>query len=129
MIVLKSKDNFSKAKKRLGKLLDTDITQILMKYGERGVQMLKDATPVRTGKTAESWYYEIIKGERQNTVSLSFLNSNINDGVNIAILIQYGHGTKLGKYVEGIDYINPVIDELYKEMAKDISAQIISKSL
>ena len=88
----------------------------LDKYGREGVAALSSATPVDTGKTANSWYYKI---ERQNgSVSINFLNSNINEGVPIAIILQYGHATSTGGWVEGRDYINPAIRPLFDSIAE-----------
>jgi len=96
---------------------------ILNEYGRKGVEALKAATPRDTGLTAESWYYEIQRGE--GLIRLSFNNSNTNQGIPIAILIQYGHVTKNGGFVEGIDYINPalrpVFDELAEKLWKEVS--------
>ena len=78
---------------------------------------LSSATPVRTGLTANSWYYEI---EHQNgSVSITFNNSNVNKGVPIAIILQYGHGTRNGGWVQGRDYINPAIQPVFDRIAKE----------
>lgn len=83
-------------------------------YGKRGVEALSAATPVDSGETASSWYYKI---ERTDTsITLKFLNSNVNDGVPIAIILQYGHGTGTGGWVAGYDYINPAIQPIFDEM-------------
>lgn len=90
---------------------------ILDRYGKMGVEALQNATPVDTGLTASSWSYEIQNdGER---VSLSFHNSNINNYVNIAIILQYGHGTGTGGWVEGRDYINPAIQPIFDQLAEE----------
>lgn len=86
-------------------------------YGREGVAALKSATPVDTGLTADSWYYTI---ERQNgKVKLNFHNSNINNGVPIAIILQYGHATNNGGWVEGVDYINPALKPIFDKLAQD----------
>ena len=83
-------------------------------YGKRGVEALSAATPVDSGETASSWYYKI---ERTDTsITLKFLNSNVNDGVPIAIILQYGHGTGTGGWIAGYDYINPAIQSIFDEM-------------
>lgn len=100
------------------------IRPILEKYGQKGVEALAEATPKATGKTAASWSYEI-KMEKTGAV-LSWKNANIVDGVPIAVILQYGHGTRNGGYVQGVDYINPAMkpvfdairDELWKEVTK-----------
>ena len=117
MIRLKQKGDFSRTEhyfKRIGKAAKTFDVE---KYGERGVRALSKATPVATGKTASSWYYEITN--ENGIMKLSFCNSNIQNGVPIAIILQYGHATNHGGYVQGRDYINPAIQPLFDEMAKD----------
>lgn len=94
----------------------------LDKYGEMGVQALSEATPVDTGKTAASWYYTV--KETPTGFTITFNNSNIVDGYPIAILLQYGHGTRSGAYVEGIDYINPALDKVFKEIAHDAFLEV-----
>ena len=76
------------------------------------------ATPARTGKTASSWSYEIIKAD--NKYELTFNNANVNRGENIAILIQYGHGTATGGYVPPTDYINPALSDIFKSLGEEI---------
>lgn len=116
------KNTFNFLKKVPGKL---SLDSILNMYGHKGVEALKNATPVATGKTSESWYYEIEKGK--DYVRLNFNNSNVVDGNNIAILIQYGHGTKNGGYVVGRDYINPALKPIFDELA-DSAWKEINKS-
>ena len=88
----------------------------LDKYGSKGVAALKEATPKDTGLTANSWSYNITRSK--NSVIISFENNNINDGVPIAIILQYGHGTRNGGWVEGYDYINPAVRPIFDELAK-----------
>ena len=117
MIRFKQKGDFSKAThyfKKIGKA--AKITD-LDKYGKRGVEALSKATPIDTGNTANSWYYEIIK--ENGSTRISFCNSNIQNGVPIAIILQYGHGTNNGGWVQGRDYINPAIQPIFDEMATD----------
>lgn len=118
--------DFNKIEKFLKKAIKiqklTDV--ILRKYGERGVTALTNLTPKDTGKTAASWSYEIL--HEGNTSRLIWKNSNIVNGQVIALLIQYGHGTRQGAYVEGIDYINPAIASIFTNMAKDIWKEVIS---
>lgn len=100
-------------------------TAILEKYGKIGVEALRSMTPVDTGETANAWYYTI--EEDGPDVVLSWSNRNINDGCNIAILLQYGHGTKSGTYVQGLDYINPalrpIFEEIYRGICEEVSSQ------
>lgn len=117
MITFRSKGDFSRATKFFEKIREAAKIGVLDKYGKAGVAALSSATPVESGKTASSWYYEI---ERQNgSVSINFLNSNVNKGVPIAIILQYGHGTGTGGWVEGRDYINPAIQPIFDQIAED----------
>ena len=118
MISFRSKGDFSKATRYFEQLSKiSNLEQVLSKYGQMGVSALASATPTDTGLTASSWYYEI---EHQNGgVTLSFKNSNVNKGVNIAVIIQYGHGTGTGGWVEGRDYINPAIQPVFDKIAED----------
>lgn len=94
-------------------------------FGQRGVEALMAATPIRTGTTALSWSYEIVEDEIDDTVSIVFKNSNVSEGFPVALLIQYGHGTKSGTYVQGIDYINPALEPIFDDMAKKAWAEVI----
>lgn len=117
MIRFKQKGDFSKLTSYLEKAKETVKLGNLDKFGREGVAALASATPVDTGLTASSWDYKI---ERQaGIVSISFLNSNIQNGVPIAILLQYGHGTGNGGWVQGRDYINPAIQPIFDKIAND----------
>lgn len=109
------KGGFSKTTKHLEKLKNLNIRRLLDQYGRAGVAALSSATPVDTGLTAASWYYKIEVGA--NTTSLIFCNSNVVKGVPIAIILQYGHGTRNGGYVQGRDYINPAIQPVFDSLA------------
>lgn len=89
----------------------------LDKFGEQGVRALAEATPKDTGATADSWYYKIVNDGK--SYAIQWLNSNVNEGVPIAIILQYGHATGTGGYVEGIDYINPAIQPIFERIARD----------
>lgn len=89
----------------------------LDKYGEEGVKALASATPVDTGLTAKSWYYKI--NRTKYSITISFHNSNIQNGVPIAIILHYGHGTNNGGWVEGRDYINPAIQPIFDKIVKN----------
>lgn len=117
MITFRHKGDFSKTTRFLDKLSRAVYFGKLEKYGREGVEALASATPRDSGKTAESWYYEIQKG--RSSVSISFHNSNIQNGIPIAIILQYGHGTGTGGYVEGRDYINPAIAPIFDKMADE----------
>ena len=97
----------------------------LDEYGRKGVEALRAATPVDTGMTANSWYYTIER--TRNSVSLSFYNSNVHNGVPIAIILQTGHATRDGGWVEGIDYINPSIRPLFEELANNMWKEVIRR--
>ena len=115
MISFRQKGDFSKVTKFLEKAKESVHLGILDKYGREGVAALSSATPVDTGLTAKSWYYTI---ENKNGVAtLSFNNSNIQNGVPIAIILQYGHATRNGGWVEGRDYINPAIQPIFDGIA------------
>lgn len=122
MILLKQKGNFEKTTKNLEKMRKADYIRILERYGREGVAALSAATPKDSGLTAESWSYEV----RINKYSYTLLwkNSHRVDGVPIAILIQYGHGTRNGGYVEGYDYINPTMKPIFDKMLAEILREV-----
>lgn len=101
-----------------------DLYKKLDELGQRGVEALSAATPKRTGRTAASWGYEIKKGRGHAT--LAWTNSNFNDGEQIAVLIQYGHGTGRGTYVQGVDYINPAMRNVFQEIADEIWEEVVN---
>ena len=117
MIKIRQKGDFSKVTKYFEKLKATDRRRILEKYGKDGVAALASATPIESGRTAASWYYTI--ENKQGSSSISFHNSNIQNGVPIAIILQYGHGTRNGGWVEGRDYINPALQPVFDRIAED----------
>lgn len=117
MISFKHKGNFSKFTRFLERAKEVVHLGELDKYGREGVSALSSATPKDSGLTAESWYYEI--ENKNGRATITFNNSNINDGVPIAIILQYGHGTGTGGWVEGRDYINPAIQPLFDKIAND----------
>lgn len=116
-IGFKHKGDFSKTMKYFERVKEASRVEILEKYGKLGVSALASATPVRTGLTATSWYYKI---ERSGSrISLIFLNSNVNNGVQIAVILQTGHGTGTGGYVMGRDYINPAIQPVFDDIVEN----------
>ncbi len=115
MFGLRSRGDFKRTEKFLKKSLGKDYVSILSSYGQRGVDALSSATPRKTGKTASSWRYEIKQSDGK--ISVVWSNSNINKRVNIAVILQYGHGTRQGGYVSGRDYINPALRPIFDEMA------------
>lgn len=114
MITFTNKGDFSKTSKFLTSLKGLHFND-LDKYGQQGVTALSNATPVDSGETANSWYYKIetVKGK----TTLSWFNSSKEDGVPIAVILQYGHATKNGGWVEGRDYINPAIRPIFDKIA------------
>ena len=117
MISFRQKGDFSKATSFFEKLKEELYLGDLDKYGREGVAALASATPVDSGNTASSWYYEIVN--RKGSASIAFYNSNVNKGVPIAIILQYGHGTRNGGWVQGRDYINPAIQPIFDRIVKD----------
>ena len=117
MIKFRQKGDFSKATKYLEKAKKAAGMKDLSKYGKAGVAALSSATPVDSGLTASSWYYEI--NNQNGRISIDFCNSNINDGVPIAIILQFGHGTGTGGWVQGRDYINPAIQPVFDKIADE----------
>lgn len=117
MITFRHKGDFSKLNSFLERLKEVVNLGELDKYGREGVAALASATPIDSGKTASSWYYEI---EHNNgRASINFYNSNVNQGVPIAIILQYGHGTGTGGWVQGRDYINPAVQPLFDKIADE----------
>lgn len=123
MIRITTKGDFKKTESYLNRLKDTkQILGILNKYGERGVELLRSVTPMDSGRTASSWGYEIESNGDEH--SIVFTNSNVNNGVNIAIILQHGHGTRNGGYVQGRDYINPAIRQTFEEMKAELIREV-----
>lgn len=116
MIAIRQKGDFSRTKKYLSKASKGINMKKLEKYAIEGVNALKSNTPIGTGLTADSWYYTM--ENKDGRVKISFCNSNIQDGVPIAIIIQYGHVTGNGGWVEGVDYINPSLQPVFNKIAK-----------
>ena len=121
-ISFKNKGEFKQTYDFLNKAKNFKINDILSKYGNEGVSLLSKATPIDSGLTANSWTYEI--QNKGNRTTLSWCNTNIQNGVNIAIILQYGHGTGTGGWVSGRDYINPTIRPLFDKMADQIWKEI-----
>ena len=117
MITFRQKGDFSKLTRYLEKVKSVVKLSDLDKYGKEGVAALASATPVDTGLTASSCSYEI--KQKNGSISISFKNSNIQNGVPIAIILQYGHGTRNGGWVQGRDYINPAIQPIFDRIAND----------
>jgi hypothetical protein len=117
MITITQRGSFDNTENFLNRMSKTDIFAVLDKYGQIGVDALSSATPVDTGLTASSWYYEIVR--RHGYYSIRYHNRHLENGVSIAILLQYGHGTREGGYVQGRGYIMPAIQGIFDQMADD----------
>lgn len=117
MISFRQKGDFSEFTRFLEKAKEVIHVGDLDKYGREGVAALASATPVDTGQTANSWYYEI--ENKNGSATITFYNSNIQNGVPIAIILQYGHGTRNGGWVRGRDYINPAIQPIFDKIAEE----------
>lgn len=124
MIKIHHKGDFKKTTRFLNKVKDLEISNILHKYGQLGVEALAEATPVRSGETAGSWKYDI--GKTHGGYAITWSNTHVNKGVNIALILQLGHGTGTGGYVQGIDYINPALTDIFDEIAKSAWEEVIS---
>ena len=118
IIKVKQRGKFRKANIFFDKMLTISQYRNIESYARRGVAALRDATPKDTGLTANSWYYEIKRTD--NGITIEWLNSNTSGEYNVALMIQYGHGTKNGGYVAGIDYINPALKPIFDEIADDV---------
>ena len=117
MITIRQKGDFSKLTRYLERVNKAAKIADLDKYGREGVAALASATPVDSGETANSWFYEI--SHDNGSATITFCNSHINQGVPIAIILQYGHGTGTGGWVEGRDYINPAIQPVFDRIVNE----------
>lgn len=117
MITITQKGSFDNTERYLRRLKTQQLYQVLNKYGNLGVVALSNATPRDSGETAESWYYSI--KIRTGYYSIRWHNRNVKDGIPIAVLIQYGHGTGTGGYVQGRDYIMPAMRPIFDQIAAE----------
>jgi hypothetical protein len=124
MIEFTVSGSWGKTERWLAKLKDEQIFNILDQYGPQGVAALSNATPSETGLTAQSWRYEIVHKKGYHAIHWS--NSNMVDGIPVAIMIQYGHGTGTGGYVQGRDYINPAIRPIFDRILAEIEREVRS---
>ena len=123
MISVTHEGNFSKTTQSLLKMQKLDLDHYLEKFGQAGVEALREATPKDTGLTSECWYYKIEKGADRTTIT--WCNSNVvDDWYNVAVGIQYGHGTASGVYVQGVDYVNPAMRSIFDELAEQIWKEV-----
>jgi hypothetical protein len=125
MITFKHSGNFDKTNKFFRRVISNNYMSILEKYAIQGVNVLSSATPVDSGETARSWAYVITKNK--TGVKITWTNSHIVDGVPIAVILQYGHGTRDGGYVQGRDYINPALRPIFDKLSKELYEEVTSK--
>lgn len=116
--------DFKRVKRLLNVTNSGELQRILSKYGEQGAQALKNSTPIMTGETASSWAYDI--SYRRSAVRIEWYNVNENRGVNIALILQLGHATGTGGWVEGRDYINPAMRPIFDQMINDLWKEVES---
>jgi len=122
MFSFSSKGDYKRTEAFLKMMANGDLFQSLDKYGMKGVNALSKATPVDSGLTANSWKYRVIQDP--NRPGVEWYNTNVQNGTQIAVLIQYGHGTRNGGYVQGRDYINPAIRPVFDQIVADIWKQV-----
>lgn len=125
MAIFKHRGDFSRTEKFLNRARGASYLNILGKYGQAGVDALASATPVDSGKTASCWTYQIEHNE--NSTTIYWTNTNVNDGANIAILLQYGHGTGTGGFVQGRDYITPAMQPIFDKIAQEAWKEVTSE--
>ena len=123
MITFRHRGSLSKTTQLLERAKHAVRLADLDRFGREGVAALASATPVESGHTANSWYYEITYTKSGATIA--FKNSNIQNGVPIAIILQYGHGTGTGGWVEGRDYINPAIQPIFDRLADEAWREVV----
>lgn len=116
MITIESQGEWKLTRNWFDRMTKLDLALIMNQFGKEGVSALAAATPSRSGLTSKSWNYEVAR--KGNNWKITWTNSNVNKGANIAVLIQYGHGTRNGGYVVGRDYINPAIRPVFDKIAQ-----------
>lgn len=120
--VITVKGDFKKTLKFLQKLQNGDFFKVLDSYGKQGVDSLREYTPVDSGGTADSWFYEVEMDADKATIT--WCNSNVNNGQNVVILLEYGHGTRFGGYVSGIDIVDPALEPIFNDMIRTIWREV-----
>lgn len=123
LITFVQKGNFANTYNFLNRASFRNHMDVFHRYGEEGVRALSSYTPKRTGKTASSWNYKVV--QKNGSTSIEWDNTNVIKGVKIAVILQYGHGTRHGGYVGGIDYINPALRPVFEKMANEIWNEIV----
>ena len=122
-ITFRQRGDLSRTRKFLNSVKNVIKFHSIESYAEEGLAALRESTPYDTGNTASSWYYEIERSH--GSVNIVYKNSNIQNGISIAIILQYGHGTGTGGYVEGRDYINPAVRPVFDKLAEDIWEEVV----
>ena len=122
MVKAVHRGSFSKTERFFNFVLRKNYLNIIAEYADKAVESLREATPSDSGKTANSWNYEIEPGH--GTTTVYFTNDNVNNGVNVAVLLIYGHGTNFGGYVEGNDFVSPVIDKIFHDLADTLWKEV-----
>lgn len=125
MISIESRGEFRQTENFLTRIIRGDLSKKLAQFGQEGVSALSQATPLDSGMTASKWGYEIVKTNR--SCSIIWTNDNVVDGVPIAVLIQYGHGTRSGGYIYGRDYINPAIRPVFDKIAETLWKEVTTQ--
>ena len=125
MISVKHKGDFKNVESLLNRITNLRLSRIMERYGQMGVNALSSATPIDSGETANSWDYRIIF--RKNTIRIEWTNSNIAGNVPVAILLQYGHATKSGSFINGIDFINPALKPVFDLIAEEAWKEVTSR--
>lgn len=120
--VITVKGDFKKTLNFLKKLENGDFYKVLESYGKQGVDSLRDYTPVDSGGTADQWFYEVDMNEDRATIT--WCNSNVHDGLNVVVLLEYGHGTRFGGYVEGVDIVDPALEPIFNDMIRKIWKEV-----
>lgn len=118
MITFESSGSFVNVDRFLERMAKEEILSALNQYAELGISALASATPSKSGATANAWSCEVTS--KRNNYTITWSNSNMNDGVNVAVILQYGHGTGTGGYVQGRDYINPAIQPIFDKIADEV---------
>ena len=124
MITFRQHGDFTRTTNFFMRLKNPELYNLILPYAERGVAALSAATPVDTGETSKSWYYAI--SIKKGKTTITFANRNIQNGFKVAILLQYGHGTRFGGYVQGRDYINPALRPVFDQLADEAWKEVIS---
>lgn len=123
MITVKHKGNFNHIERFFNFVLKRDYLNIVDDYAKKGLDALRNATPTESGETAAKWDYNIVS--KDGITTLTFTNDHMNDGVNVAVLLIYGHGTRNGGYVEGIDFVSPALAPIFYELADSMWKEVL----